>query len=100
MKLYLPCFLRLAHVDPYLTLQKLISNGVDGEYLAESRTQTRRAIGTLCSAAVVKLASAPQALPPFSPKSFLKERAFFPSHSLTLSSLLGVLLSLPSPPLI
>ena len=78
-KLYLPCFLKLAHVDPYLTLQKLISDGVDGEYLAKSRTQTRRAIETLCSAAVVKLASARHPKPSLpSPQELSQRKSFLP----------------------
>ena len=96
----IPCFLRLAHVDPYLTFQKLISDGVDGEYLAESRTQTRRAIETLCSAAVVKLASARHPKPSLpSPQELSQRKSFLPlplTHSLSFS-LLGVL-SLPTPP--
>ena len=96
----IPCFLRLAHVNPYLTFQKLISDGVDGEYLAESRTQTRRAIETLCSAAVVKLASARHPKPSLPSPQELSQRKSFPplplTHSLSFS-LLGVL-SLPTPP--
>ena len=94
----IPCFLRLAHVNSYLTFQKLISDGVDGEYLAESRTQTRRAIETLCSAAVVKLASARHPKPSLPSPQELSQRKSFPplplTHSLSFS-LLGVL-SLPA----
>ena len=98
----IPCFLRLAHVDPYLTFQKLISDGVDGEYLAESRTQTRRAIETLCSAAVVKLASARHPKPSLpSPQELSQRKSFLPlplTHSLTHSPSRS-LVSSPSPPL-
>ena len=83
---------KVCTLQPYLTFQKLISDGFEGEYLAESRTQTRCAIETLCPAAVVKLASAAQALP--SPQELSQRKSFLP---LPLTLLLA--LGCPLPPL-